>query len=67
MKTLGIIIVILGIIGTFVFGIQAMNRSQSLNIFGNEIVISSISWLPITVSIILLIGGILLLAFAQKR
>ena len=67
MKTLGIIIVILGIIGTFVFGIQAMNRSQSLNIFGNEIVISSISWLPITVSIILLIVGILLLAFAQKR
>jgi hypothetical protein len=67
MKTLGIVIVILGIIGTIVFGIQAMNRSQSLNIFGNEIVISSISWLPITVSIILLFGGILLLAFAQKR
>ena len=67
MKTLGIIIVLLGIVGTIVFGIQAMNRSQSLNIFGNEIVISSISWLPITVSIILLIGGILLLAFAQKR
>ncbi|NCA84819.1 MAG: hypothetical protein EOM83_04505 [Clostridia bacterium] len=67
MKTLGIVVVILGIIGTLVFGIQAMNKSQSLNIFGNEIVISTISWLPITVSIVLLIGGILLLAFTQKR
>ena len=31
MKTLGIIIVILGIIGTFVFGIQAMNRETSVS------------------------------------
>jgi hypothetical protein len=67
MKTLGIVVVILGIIGTLVFGIQAMNRSESLNLFGNEIIISTISWLPITVSIVLLIGGILLLAFTQKR
>ena len=67
MKILGIVIVVLGLIGTFAFGIQAMNRTQSLNIFGNEIAFSSVSWLPITVSIVLLIAGILLLASAQKR
>jgi len=67
MKILGIVIVVLGLIGTFAFGIQAMNRTHSLNIFGNEIAFSSVSWLPITVSIVLLIGGILLLASAQKR
>ncbi len=67
MKIVGIIIVILGVVGTFAFGIQAMNRSHSLSLFGNEIVFSSISWLPITVSIVLLIGGILLLASVQKR
>jgi hypothetical protein len=65
MKILGIVIVVLGLIGTFAFGIQAMNRTHSLNIFGNAF--SSVSWLPITVSIVLLIGGILLLASAQKR
>ena len=66
MKITGIIIVILGVLGTFYFGIMAMNNQSIINLFGAELNISSISWLPITVSIIMLIGGILLMAFSRN-
>jgi hypothetical protein len=66
MKITAIIIISLGILGVFFFGIQAMNQNTSINIFGSVLDISAFSWLPIVVSIILLIGGILLLAFTGK-
>lgn len=67
MKITAIIIISLGILGLFFFGIQAMNQTTSINIFGSVLDISAFSWLPIVVSIVLLIGGILMLAFTGKN
>lgn len=41
MKTIGIVLLILGIIGTVVFGIQALNDSESFSFLGMDIAVSS--------------------------
>lgn len=60
MKTLGIILAILGGIGTLMFGIQAMQDSESFSLFGMDIAVSTANWTPVIISIVLLIIGIVL-------
>ncbi len=58
MKTIGIILVILGIIGIVVFGIQAINDSESFSLFGLDIAVSKANWTPLIVSaIVTVVGG----------
>lgn len=61
MKTAGIIILVLGIIGTIVFGIQAINESEAFSILGIEIGVSSANWTPVIISVILLIIGLVMM------
>jgi uncharacterized membrane protein YidH (DUF202 family) len=60
MKTLGIILAVLGGIGTLVFGIQAMQDSESFSLFGMDIAVSTANWTPVIVSVVLLVVGIVL-------
>lgn len=60
MKTLGIILAILGGIGTLMFGIQAMQDSESFSLFGMDIAVSTANWTPVIISVALLIIGIVL-------
>ncbi|MFW6351483.1 MAG: hypothetical protein ACOC2E_03775 [Bacteroidota bacterium] len=66
MKTTGIIILILGIIGTIVFGIKAVNKSEAFNFLGIEIAMSSANWTPVIISAILLIVGLIMLLSRKK-
>ncbi|WP_162339896.1 hypothetical protein [Cyclobacterium salsum] len=66
MKTAGIILLILGAIGTIVFGIQAMQDSESFSLLGMDIAVSSANWTPVIVSVVLLIIG-LVLTFRDKK
>ncbi len=66
MKAAGIILLILGIIGTIIFGIQAINQSESLSIFGLDIGVSSANWTPLIISAAVLIVGIIMTASARK-
>jgi hypothetical protein len=66
MKVAGIILIVLGAIGTIVFGIQAINNSESLSLFGLEIAVSSANWTPVIISAIVLIVGIIVRAGAKK-
>ena len=60
MKIAGIILLILGIIGVIIFGIQAMNDSESFNFLGLDIAVSKANWTPLIVSgVIAIVGGIL--------
>lgn len=60
MKILGTILLIIGLIGIIVFGIQAFQDSESFNFLGLDIAVSSANWTPVIVSGIVLIVGIFL-------
>ncbi|MCB2222396.1 MAG: hypothetical protein KQI35_18575 [Bacteroidetes bacterium] len=66
MKAAGIILLILGIAGTLIFGIQAINQSESFSAFGLDIGISSANWTPVIVSAVVLIIGIIMTSSARK-
>jgi hypothetical protein len=66
MKTAGIILLVLGIIGTIVFGIQAINQSESFSLLGVDIAVSSANWTPVIISAAVLVVGIIL-ARSGKR
>jgi hypothetical protein len=66
MKTVGIILLIIGIIGTLTFGIQALQDSESFSFLGMDIAVSTANWTPVIVSGIILIVG-LVLTFRGKK
>lgn len=60
MKTAGIILLIVGAIGTIVFGLQAMQDSESFSFLGMDIAVSTANWTPVIISGALLIIGLVL-------
>lgn len=66
MKTIGIILLILGLIGTVVFGIQAAQDSETFSFLGLDIGVSSANWTPVIVSAVVLIIGVVLTARGKK-
>lgn len=66
MRIAGIILLILGIIGVVVFGIQAMNESESFSVLGAEVAVSTANWTPVIVSAVVLVVGIILMAVRKK-
>lgn len=66
MKTIGIILVILGAVGTIIFGIQAIQDSESFSILGMDIAVSTANWTPVIVSAVILIIGLVLTTRGNK-
>jgi hypothetical protein len=66
MKTAGIILLILGAVGTVVFGIQAMQDSESFSLLGMDIAVSTANWTPVIISVILLVIGLVLTSRGKK-
>ena len=66
MKIAGTILTILGIIGLIIFGIQAMNDSESFSFLGMDIAVSSANWTPVIVSGAVTIIGIVILAVRKR-
>lgn len=66
MKSIGTILLILGALGTIVFGIQAIQDSESFSFLGMDIAVSSANWTPVIFSVILLVVG-LVITFGGRR
>lgn len=66
MKTIGTILLILGALGTIIFGIQAIQDSESFSFLGMDIAVSTANWTPVIISVILLVAG-LVLTFRGKK
>lgn len=66
MKVAGIILLVLGIIGTLVFGIQAMRDSESFSILGMDIAVSTANWTPVIISVVILIAGLIMTLSSRK-
>jgi uncharacterized membrane protein len=67
MRAAGIVLLILGIIGTLVFGIQALEESESFSILGLDIGVSSANWTPVIISVILLIIGLVMVMMRSRK
>ena len=66
MKSIGTILLILGAIGTIVFGIQAIQDSESFSFLGMDIAVSTANWTPVIISVILLVVGLVLTMKGKK-
>ena len=60
MKTVRTILIIIGILGIIVFGVQALNDSESFSLFGLDIAVSKANWAPLIVSALVLLVGVVL-------
>ncbi|MFW5879951.1 MAG: hypothetical protein ACOCUV_03925 [bacterium] len=67
MRIAGIILLVLGLIGTIVFGIQAINESEAFNFLGIEVAVSSANWTPVIISAAILIVGLIMMITAKKK
>ena len=67
MKISGIILIVLGIVGTVIFGIDAIGDSESFSFLGIEVGVSSANWTPLIISVIVLIAGFILKSSANKN
>lgn len=67
MKIAGIILLVLGIVGVIIFGIQAMNQSESFSVLGAEVAVSKANWTPLIVSGVITVIGIFLTVSGKKK
>ncbi|NBG65601.1 hypothetical protein [Acidiluteibacter ferrifornacis] len=62
MKAVGTILLIIGLVGTLLFGFQAIQDSESFSFLGIDIAVSKADWTPLIVSgIIFLIGLVMII------
>ncbi len=66
MKIAGIILLVLGIVGLIVFGIQAMGNSESFSFLGMDIAVSSANWTPVIISAVVAVIGLVLTVSRKK-
>ncbi len=66
MKTTGMILLILGLIGVVIFGIQAINDSESFHLFGLDIAVSKANWTPLIMSGVVALIGLVAMATARR-
>jgi hypothetical protein len=66
MKVAGIVLFILGLAGVIVFGLQAINNSETFNLFGIDIAVSSANWTPVIVSGAVMVVGFVMSASKKK-
>jgi uncharacterized membrane protein len=66
MKIVGTVILVIGIIGTVVFGIQAIQDSESFSFLGLDVGVSSADWTPLIISVIVLLVGAFMYSKGKK-
>lgn len=66
MKKAGIILMLLGAVGTIIFGIKALQDSESFSIMGMDVAVSTADWSPVIISVVLLIAGLVLTLRSDK-
>jgi hypothetical protein len=65
-KGTGIFLTLVGLVGTVITGINAMDQSESFSIFGADVVISQADYTPVFISLGVLIIGVVLWAGSKK-
>ena len=66
MKTVGIVLLILGIVGTLIFGVQAIQDTETFSFLGIDIGVSGANWTPVIISAVILVVGIVLMILNKR-
>lgn len=66
MRIAGIVLLILGIIGTLIFGIQAMQDTETFSFLGINIGVSGADWTPVIISAVVAALGVVLMVFSKR-
>lgn len=67
MKVAGIILLVLGAIGTIVYGLQAIQDSETASFLGMDIAVSKANWTPLIISAAVLVVGIIMSTRGKKK
>jgi len=59
-QTLGGILSVAGLIGVIFFGFQYLDDSESFSVFGADIAVSTGDYVPIVISLLVLIVGVVI-------
>lgn len=65
-RIIGIILIVIGVIGSLFTGMQAAEESESFSLFGLDFAVSSANWTPLIISVAILIIGIVMVSSARK-
>ncbi len=66
MKTAGIVLLIIGMACTLIFGVQAIQDTETFSFLGIDIGVSDANWTPVIISVVVLIIGIVLMSLNKK-
>lgn len=66
MRIAGIVLMILGIVGTLFLGIQAIQETETFSILGINIGVSGANWAPVIISVIVLVTGFVLMSLSKR-
>lgn len=66
MRIPGIVLMVIGIIGILIFGIQAIQQTETFSFLGIDIGVSQANWTPIIISAIIFVTGIVLMALDKR-
>jgi hypothetical protein len=67
MRVAGIVLFIIGIVTTLIFGIQAIQESETFSFLGIDIGVSSANWTPLIISVIVLVIGLVMMNSGRRR
>jgi hypothetical protein len=67
MKKIGIAILIIGLIGLIYFGYEAMQASETYEVLGTDVAVSSANWNPVIYSGIVTVVGIILAIIGKGK
>ncbi len=65
-RTIGVVLTIIGAIGTLITGIQAAQDSESFSILGLDVAVSSANWTPLILCVAILVIGLVMIFSARK-
>ncbi|MFA6404148.1 MAG: hypothetical protein WCX31_21360 [Salinivirgaceae bacterium] len=66
MRIAGIVLLIIGLVGTLVFGIQAFQDTETFSFLGINIGVSGANWSPVIISGVILLVGFILMSLSKK-
>ncbi|MFW5975091.1 MAG: transglycosylase [Bacteroidota bacterium] len=66
MKKIGIVLLVIGIIGLIIFGIDAWQQSESFSVAGVEVAVSKANWSPVIASGAVAVLGVIFAIIGKK-
>lgn len=65
-RFLGIVLFVVGLVGTFITGLNAYQNTESVKFLGTRITLSQADWTPVIISGAIAFIGLILLLTASK-